>query len=33
LQLYRIEAAIQWREGMRQRRLTLATLRLAAGSP
>jgi Tfp pilus assembly protein PilV len=33
LRLYRIEAAVGWREGARQRRLALATLRLGPAPP
>ena len=33
LQLYRIEAGVAWREGLRQRRLALATLRLGPAPP
>jgi Tfp pilus assembly protein PilV len=33
LQLYRIAATVAWREGARQRRLALATLRLGPASP
>jgi general secretion pathway protein I len=31
--LYRIEAAVAWNEGVRQRRLAIATLRLAPAPP
>lgn len=33
LRLYRIAAAVAWREGARQRRLALATLRLGPSPP
>jgi Tfp pilus assembly protein PilV len=33
LRLYRISAAVAWREGTRQRRLALATLRLGPAPP
>jgi len=33
LQLYRIEAAVAWREGLRQRLLSLTTLRLGPAPP